>query len=54
MDTLDYSALDFRGMEIAKFRSWPALEEEDGIAIVLRFSNGYTKRANSANVLTVQ
>lgn len=46
--------MDFREIESAAFRSWPALEELETEGIVLRYSNGYTKRANSANVLQQQ
>jgi len=46
--------MNFDDIEAAAFRSWPALEESEDNGIVLRFSNGYTKRANSANVLTKQ
>jgi GNAT superfamily N-acetyltransferase len=43
--------LYFIEIEKAGFRSWPALEELETDGIVLRFSNGYTKRANSVNLL---
>ena len=46
--------MNFKGIEKAGFRSWPALEESELDGIVLRFSNGYTKRANSANLLQEQ
>lgn len=36
-------------IEEALFASWPALEEESFFGWKLRFANGYTKRANSAN-----
>ncbi len=36
-------------IESAAFAAWPALEEEDFHGWQLRFSQGYTKRANSAN-----
>src|SRR4051812_15046193 len=38
-------------IEQAAFASWPALEEQDESHWRLRFSRGYTKRANSANAL---
>lgn len=41
----------FKDIEKAGFRSWPALEESEADGIVLRYSNGFTKRANSANLL---
>ena len=44
----------FTEIEKAGFRSWPALEESEADGIVLRFSNGYTKRANSVNLLKEQ
>lgn len=44
----------FTEIEKAGFRSWPALEESESDGIVLRFSNGYTKRANSVNLLQKQ
>ena len=43
--------MDFLKLEDASFRSWPAIEKTETDGIVLRFSNGFTKRANSANVL---
>ncbi len=46
--------MNFTEIEKSGFRSWPALEESETDGIVLRFSNGYTKRANSANVLLEQ
>ena len=46
--------MNFKEIEKAGFRSWPALEESELDGIVLRFSNGYTKRANSANLLQQQ
>ena len=46
--------MNFKEIEKAGFRSWPALEESELDGIVLRFSNGYTKRANSANLLQEQ
>ena len=36
-------------VESAAFAAWPALEEHDLHGWRLRFANGYTKRANSAN-----
>ncbi len=41
-------------IEYAGFCSWPADEQQDLDRVVLRFSNGYTKRANSATVLQQQ
>lgn len=38
-------------LEQAAFSAWPALEEHDLQGWRLRFSHGYTKRANSANAL---
>ena len=46
--------MNFKEIEKAGFKSWPALEETEANGIVLRFSNGYTKRANSANLLLEQ
>lgn len=46
--------MNFKEIEKAGFRSWPALEESEVEGIVLRFSNGYTKRANSVNLLQEQ
>jgi len=42
---------DWRTWEETAFACWPALEQTDWAAGVLRASDGYTKRANSANVL---
>jgi len=38
-------------IELAGFRAWPAAEEINDRGIVLRRSAGYTKRANSANLI---
>ena len=38
-------------IEYAAFDSWPALEQFEKNGIIYRYSNGYTKRANSANVM---
>jgi len=38
-------------IELAGFRAWPASEEINVGGIVLRRSAGYTKRANSANLI---
>ncbi len=46
--------MHYTEIEKAGFRSWPALEESETDGIVLRFSNGYTKRANSVNLLQEQ
>ncbi|TXR53831.1 GNAT family N-acetyltransferase [Reinekea thalattae] len=43
--------IDFVALEHAAFRAWPALQQAEHQGVVLRFANGYTKRANSANVL---
>lgn len=39
-------------LEQSAFAAWPALEEQDYSGWRVRFSNGYTKRANSANAIT--
>jgi hypothetical protein len=39
-------------LECAAFAAWPALEEQDLHGWRLRFADGYTKRANSANPTT--
>ena len=41
-------------IEHAGFCSWPAEEQRDKDGMILRFSSGYTKRANSATALTQQ
>ena len=41
-----------RGLEERAFNAWPALETVLADGWVLRFANGYTKRANSVNALT--
>jgi len=40
--------------ELSAFDAWPALEQVEEEGIVYRFANGYTKRANSANVLSLK
>jgi len=42
-----------RRLELAAFNAWPALEQVEEEGIIYRFANGYTKRANSANVLSL-
>ena len=42
-----------RRLEGLAFAAWPALETRDVAGWRLRFSNGYTKRANSINALRV-
>ena len=44
--------MNLKEIEYAGFRSWPALEESEVDGMVFRYSNGYTKRANSVNVLS--
>lgn len=36
-------------IELMMMRSWPALEEKTYDGWIMRFSEGYTKRANSIN-----
>lgn len=48
------NSVDFIGIERAGFKAAPALEERESDGIVLRFSNGHTKRANSVNLLQEQ
>lgn len=42
---------EVRRLERLAFRGWPALESQDVQGWHLRFSGGYTKRANSINAL---
>ena len=42
---------EVRRLEELAFRGWPALETQDRAGWRLRFSGGYTKRANSINAL---
>ena len=44
---------EVRRLEELAFRGWPALESRDLAGWRLRFSKGYTKRANSINPLGV-
>ena len=46
-------AIQFEQLECAAFSAWPALEQQELNGIVLRFADGYTKRANSANLLNL-
>lgn len=43
--------MDFEKLECAAFKAWPAIEEVDWQGLRLRFANGFTKRANSANLV---
>lgn len=45
---------EVRRLERLAFRGWPALESQDIHGWHLRFSGGYTKRANSINALEPQ
>ena len=51
-EPLSPSLAEIRSMEERAFRGWPALESRDDAGWRLRFSGGYTKRANSINALT--
>ncbi len=42
---------ELRQLERTMFRAWPSFEETDYDGWVLRFADGYTKRANSVNAL---
>lgn len=46
--------MEFQEIEYAGFRSWPSIEETVNDGVVLRYSHGYTKRANSATVTLPQ
>ena len=43
--------VEVRRLETLAFAGWPALESRDDAGWRLRFSGGYTKRANSINAL---
>jgi GNAT superfamily N-acetyltransferase len=43
--------LNFTDLEYAGFRAWPALNQQEVDGFVLRSSQGFTKRANSANLV---
>ena len=43
--------MEIRRLEALAWRAWPALETLDSAGWRLRFSGGYTKRANSINAL---
>src|SRR5262245_53972515 len=49
--SLEIDLAEVRRLEERAFRGWPALETEEVAGWRLRFSNGYTKRANSINAL---
>ena len=42
---------NFERLEHAAFNAWPAIEQIENQGLVMRFAKGYTKRANSANIL---
>ncbi|MCJ8338690.1 MAG: GNAT family N-acetyltransferase [Pseudomonadales bacterium] len=44
--------MHYRNIEQAAFQAWPAKEQSGTETVVMRCSDGYTKRANSATVLT--
>jgi GNAT superfamily N-acetyltransferase len=43
--------LQYKSLEFAAFSAWPAKEQFERSGIVYRISSGYTKRANSANII---
>jgi GNAT superfamily N-acetyltransferase len=49
--SLPIDLVEVRRLEELAFRGWPALESRDIAGWRLRFSGGYTKRANSINAL---
>ena len=54
MIVIEINDTNFTELEYAGFRAWPAVHQEPLGGILLRASNGFTKRANSANVLELQ
>jgi N-acetylglutamate synthase len=52
MLSLPKTLSEVRRLEELAFAAWPALESRDDAGWRLRFSGGYTKRANSINALT--
>ncbi|MEH6445818.1 MAG: hypothetical protein V7784_18135, partial [Oceanospirillaceae bacterium] len=44
----------YQNLERAAFQAWPAQQELEDQGIVLRYAQGYTKRANSANILQIE
>ena len=46
---MSQSNAEFRQLERTMFRAWPAFDAVDYDRWVLRFADGYTKRANSVN-----
>ena len=40
--------MEYLDIEHAGFRSWPAKEQIESEGVILRSSDGFTKRANSA------
>ncbi len=44
--------MHYKNIEYAAFKAWPAKEQHGSDAVVMRFADGYTKRANSATVLS--
>jgi len=46
---VNWSNAELRQLELTMFRAWPSFEAIDYDGWVLRFADGYTKRANSVN-----
>ncbi|MFT5706430.1 MAG: GNAT superfamily N-acetyltransferase [Oceanospirillaceae bacterium] len=44
----------YQNLERAAFKAWPAQQELEDQGVVFRYAHGYTKRANSANILQIE
>jgi len=51
LQSIETNPMNFNEMEFAGYASWPSSEQQVENGLVLRSANGFTKRANSANIV---